>query len=529
MKKIIDLVFIIMTLVIILSLIVFVNREQGKVSGDEKRMLADPPTAEFGTAEWKTQLVDWVNDNIGFRDQLLNMRTTLMFKGLNIMTTEKVQKGKDGFYFYTLDNNIDIAKGTYPIDENKLMEIAEAQQTISDYYKKIGKQYVLVLTPSKVSIYPEYLYGNYVVGETPVDIICDYLTENTDVMVINTKDKLLENKDEGQLFWKTDAHWTQLGAYYAYLAIIEGMNEAKFTDIIPVEVDKTKDKIIGEFSAMIGDKNILGIEYADGIIFDETSQLISEGEYCDKLNEICHLNGVGTASTYNVKVFSNDNNLDKPRLLMLTDSQFMIMRKIPNLLAESFSEVVLTRARKVVPEMDELTDPDIVIFSCSERYTSSLLSDIPEGISLSAVIPGDINGIIPDMVMSQQQNGYNGMYLDYVNEVNHHSKEFSQGNIPRKVYEDSGTVIFTGWAADFIVNKPLSKLYLKIGERTVECEYGIERISVSDHFQNEDLKMTGFTATVPQKYLDESNKLEFIQVGNDGTYRFESVDYIFTD
>ncbi|MCM1523171.1 MAG: DHHW family protein [Ruminococcus sp.] len=529
MKKTIDAVFVILSLILIIMPVAFFNMEDGMMSETEKRYLAGLPTAEFGTNEWKTQFENWLNDNIGFRDKLIDIRTTIMFKGLNIMTTEKVQKGKNGFYFYTLNNNIEIAKGTYPLNEDKLKEIANAQQTISDYYRATGREYVLVLTPSKVSIYPEYLYGNYSVRETPVDIIYDYLKQNTDVIVINTKDKLLENKDKGQLFWKTDTHWTALGAYYAYLAIVEGMNEAGITDIIPVDVDIVDARHNGDLSAMIGKENILGTETADGIAFNETSQITSEGEFCDKLNELCRENGVGESVSYNVQMLSNDNNHDMPSLLMYTDSQFMLVRKIPNLLSESFSQIIQTRARTVIPEMDDITDADIVIFSCSERNTNSLLTNVPKNAVFSERILEDINNIVPETIMPLHKKGYGGMYMDYINNIHQRSKEFVQGSIPRKIYEERSTVTFSGWSADFTAGKPLSKLYMKVGERTVECEYGTKRSDVADHFDNQDLTMTGFTVTVPKYYLDEADKIEFIQVGNDGTYRFETVDYILTD
>lgn len=509
MNKIIDLIFIILALAIIICPIVFINRETGKVSETEKRMLADPPTAEFGTEEYKTQLSDWLNDNVGFRDKLLNMRTTVMFKGLNIMPTEKVQKGKNGFYFYTLDNNLEIAKGTYPVDEEKLKEIAKVQQAISDYYKKIGKEYVLVLTPSKVSIYPEYLHGDYSVRETPCDLIYDYLKENTDVTVINTKDKLLENKDKGQLFWKTDSHWTRLGAYYAYLAIIEGMNEAGITDIEPVEAEIVDEKMVGEFSSMIGVQSILGEETADGIAFDETSRLTTEGEFCDKLNEICHANGVGTARSHNAMAFYNDNKQNMPRIMLLSDSQFMTMRKIPNLLAESFSEVVLLRLRKVVPEMDMLTDPDIIIFTCSERYTENLLSTMPAGINI---------------VESKEPVGFNNMWLDQYNGV----KPEKRGEIV--IDRDASEVSLSGWAVDSNSKKNLSKLYVKAGNNIITCQYGIERTSVADRYNEPGYLNSGFTASFDAAVLyNEDGELldsiSFVFVGNDETYMYEPVEY----
>jgi len=76
---------------------------------------------------------------------------------------------------------------------------------------------------------------------------------------------------------------------------------------------------------------------------------------------------------------------------------------------------------------------------------------------------------------------------------------------------------------------PLSALYLKVGDKIIKCQYGLERTSVSDFFQNENLKMTGFNVTIPKSYLDGMDKIEFIQVGYDGIYRFDEVEYTLID
>lgn len=84
-----------------------------------------------------------------------------------------------------------------------------------------------------------------------------------------------------------------------------------------------------------------------------------------------------------------------------------------------------------------------------------------------------------------------------------------------------------GWAADFKTRQPLSALYLQVGDQVIQCNYGIERTSVSDHYQDDNLKNTGFSVTFPELYLcgGEVDQLVFIQVGADGAYRYEPVSY----
>ncbi|MCI8478804.1 MAG: hypothetical protein HFE97_10805, partial [Oscillospiraceae bacterium] len=117
--------------------------------------------------------------------------------------------------------------------------------------------------------------------------------------------------------------------------------------------------------------------------------------------------------------------------------------------------------------------------------------------------------------------GTNGICLDTYNGEN-------IGNADTiLIHKDAVRVEFIGWAADFKDRQPLSALYLQIGQRVIQCKYGIERTSVSDHYQDENLKYTGFSVTFPVDYLSDGqiDALSFVQIGTDGTYRYEPVTY----
>lgn len=203
---------------------------------------------------------------------------------------------------------------------------------------------------------------------------------------------------------------------------------------------------------------------------------------------------------------------DGPSLLVICDSMFMRMNTF---LALNSSHITV-----VDPRVDDGVD-----------HVTACLNEK----DYDAVIVGDTGFLnnfsfgrkynIPESTLPLQQVSYNGMWLDYVNDVDLNTNGLIPGQIDSQYYHDSETVSLVGWAADFNVNMPLSKLYLIIGEHTLECKYGIERTSVSDYFQNPNLVMTGFTVSFPKKYLDEVDAVEFIQVGADGSYRFETVTY----
>ncbi len=74
-----------------------------------------------------------------------------------------------------------------------------------------------------------------------VDDICSYTDDSViDVDVYNA----LFNHCNEYIYYKTDHHWTHLGAYYAYCALMESMN--RIEDIIPLS-DYTEKQVIEGF------------------------------------------------------------------------------------------------------------------------------------------------------------------------------------------------------------------------------------------------------------------------------------------
>lgn len=143
--------------------IIFINRIDGKFSQLENRNLAKAPTLFTSEGRLsdgiKENLETWINDNIGFRDQFLKMKARIHLNLFNTSPVSKVEIGEDGFMFYTLDDNMKIANGTYPLNEEDLIDITYNQKAIQKFLNNQGIEYLLVLPPSKVSVYPEKIKG----------------------------------------------------------------------------------------------------------------------------------------------------------------------------------------------------------------------------------------------------------------------------------------------------------------------------------------------------------------------------------
>ena len=266
-KKRISLVLYAIFFVFMLALpIATMNRTPGKISETENRYLATFPAiidAEGHLADVRSGFETWLNDNLGFRSQLVRLATNIKLKLLHQSTGDRVEIGRDGWYFYTPEHNIQLATGEFTLTDVILEDIAAKQQQISDWYASQGIKYLLVLTPSKASVYPEYIAsGDYGVRETPIDQLETYLNEHTTVNVVNCKNELLEHKDEGKLFLKTDTHYTQLGSYYTYRAISQKLEEMGET-VQDFPVTFSEMQTVGEFNGSIrrGDRSQGGVDF----------------------------------------------------------------------------------------------------------------------------------------------------------------------------------------------------------------------------------------------------------------------------
>src|SRR5690606_34549529 len=83
---------------------------------------------------------------------------------------------------------------------------------------KLGVPVALIVGPNKASIYPEYLPNELKVSARRyVDFFLDALKDVPNLTAYDPTEDLARLKaKEGLLYWMTDTHWNEKGAYFAY-------------------------------------------------------------------------------------------------------------------------------------------------------------------------------------------------------------------------------------------------------------------------------------------------------------------------
>jgi hypothetical protein len=99
------------------------------------------------------------------------------------------------------------------------------QRTLTDrrdWLAARGIPYLVVIAPEAYEIYPEFMRDGVRPASvrSPLDQFVDHMAAHSDIVVLDLRPALRQAKSHGRLYYRTDPHWNQLGAYFGYLEIM---------------------------------------------------------------------------------------------------------------------------------------------------------------------------------------------------------------------------------------------------------------------------------------------------------------------
>ena len=227
MKRIINIIFCSIFCVAIGLPILFFHNQDEKCVALENRTLSEMPALDQSilpiTSDTTQSIESFISDHIGFRADFVNLANTVKVKVAGISSSDSVIIGKDGWLFYNPvgDDGDPLGEftGTNDFSVEEEQEMLRFLESVQDMCDSNGAQFYLIICPDKYSIYgADYLPDCYAsqAGETRTDRLVDYIRQNSDICCIYPKAEMLEMRDYAKLFYKTDTHWSGLGAYIAY-------------------------------------------------------------------------------------------------------------------------------------------------------------------------------------------------------------------------------------------------------------------------------------------------------------------------
>ena len=375
-KKIVSVVFSALFLLALHLPLCTTSLKQNDVSEKENRTLAAFPHifGEGGKIHYDEVFAfePWFNDHIGFRSVFSETVSRVMLNVFHSSPSKAVHIGRDGWYFYTLEDNLLIPFGEYPLDEPMLQSIAESQESIRLELEKMGIPYILVLTPSKTSVYPEYISSRHLaVRETPIDTLTAYLRAHTGVTVVNTKPALLEEKaNGGQVYYKNCTHWNTLGSYAAFQSISDTVEQVTGKDIRAFEVTFRIEPHNGDLRGMMNAAGFTEPELAlECDVANPKATLSKDSALASELDRIQNQPGSGWQGPSEVHL----NDSAQGTILLFGDSFFGPNYRMSKYFAEYYHETVLVRSITAYRETIELVAPDLVIMEITERGIPKLV------------------------------------------------------------------------------------------------------------------------------------------------------------
>ena len=186
-------------------------------SENENRVLATMPEFSWEklfSGKFMSEYETYITDQFFLRDSWIQLKV-FSEMALNKQDINGVYLGKDGYLVERHeDSKIDVEMLQKSMD--RLVEFT------SKYANQLGNEHVKVmLVPTASEILTEKLpsFASGFDQNGMIDTIYERLPEGT---ALDVREILKQHADE-YIYYKTDHHWTTLGAFYAYQAWAEAM------------------------------------------------------------------------------------------------------------------------------------------------------------------------------------------------------------------------------------------------------------------------------------------------------------------
>ncbi len=247
-RRIITVIFFFVFLIAGFIVVVILPKDDASAQKENRNLASMPQISieSIRTGEFASDFETYLSDNVGYRS---------VFTGIS--SEYKNKKGINSFG-KIVESNGDLGTGTTTtsrllVIDDRVMEIYDADEAaqqdyidmVDFYAQKLPeniKLYAMIM-PTQIDFLPFY----NTVGDSEEEAI-NYFYNSFDERVINIDvyDTLKEHFNNNEyVYFRTDHHWTQLGAYYAYCKMGEYMG------FEPMALDKFEKCEIPDFTGYL--------------------------------------------------------------------------------------------------------------------------------------------------------------------------------------------------------------------------------------------------------------------------------------
>ena len=209
----------------------------------------------------------YFTDHLGFRRRFVNLKGYILVKLFGTAPNRRALLGKDQWLFTFdwpvsfEDSVVQQHRGIRLLSTGELESWLEGLERRRRWLQARGTRYLFVIAPHKHSIYPEFLpdWVNRVRPVTPADQLVEALNARSRVQFLDLRGPLLAAKSRGQLYWRTDTHWTDLGAYVAYREILAALGRW-WPELTRVPLSDFGIKVAERYGNLVRGLGLVGVD-----------------------------------------------------------------------------------------------------------------------------------------------------------------------------------------------------------------------------------------------------------------------------
>lgn len=300
------------------------------------------------------------NDHYEGRGRRVQLYNEALLKLFRARVFPNVLRGREDWLFWTGEGNIDDYQNAHPFSRADLEQIEGKLSAVQRRLAAQGIAFLVAPAPNKETIYPEMLPPEIVkIGkQSRLDQLLAYLEEkHSAVKVLDLRPVLLDNKAQHQLYYRTDTHWNDYGAYYASTEIFKAL-QRDFPQLQPPGLETYRieqETISGDLARLL---------LTDPLLSEPTLQLepVSppRARFLEKVDRVITISELDDARL--------------PRAVIFRDS---FANSLEPFLSERFSRAVYPWSFQIDWELVEREQPDLVVYELAERYLHHLKEIVP--------------------------------------------------------------------------------------------------------------------------------------------------------
>ncbi len=235
----------------------------GEDSAERENRVSRPSLFLSGSrlnVNYPAQAGAWFEENFAWRAELVSINARIQ-SCLGISAQEDVILGRDGWLYYR--ESLNDYTGSSQLSDRTLYDIAHTAAMTQEYCMFTGAEYLFVVVPDKVTLYPEHLpyYYAHKVSDSSNRVRLKKFMEQEGVHYLDLTDQLqeavLKSRQHSEdwafrlpsLYHRTDSHWTNEGAAVGADAILTELN-TEHIDYLKADAE-IKTDFTGDLETML--------------------------------------------------------------------------------------------------------------------------------------------------------------------------------------------------------------------------------------------------------------------------------------